>query len=351
MDEGQKKSKMPEILEGAEIADIVEIVESSGSDTDKCQKQSENTVNTQRPDSAEDSDSSGVEISPLDAAYERALDRMRESPFTKEYCLLGQVTDFGEDALLRPGKRTSIMVVYDQVLFISFPRDCHAAAVMEFGATFVSQTSNALQEIYHSSYTGVDLKVRNSRNCGAWFVKQPDFAVSIRAPSENSRFLLAAELGVHNEDMNMLLLEAEVLLNYYTTTLYVLLVNVGCDRAGIPQSIRYMLCRRLPNNRLLTYEQYVKKHVIQCVLEKKLGPRRVSENELVIMSRTEIAEHYDLEVVADETVTRDNIRDVIFHLDYTFINQYVVLAPEFIGNLTITIPSVISRRIMNATDQ
>ena len=82
--------------------------------------------------------------------------------------------------------------------------------------------------------------------------------------------LLATEVDVRHEDMNMLLLEGEVLLNYYTTTiLYVLLVDVVCDRAGILQSIQYMLCRPFPDNRLLIYEQYVKKHKIQCDLEKK----------------------------------------------------------------------------------
>ena len=351
MDEGQKKSKMPEILEGAEIADVVEIAENSESDTDKCQKKSENTVRTQSADSAEDSDVIDSAISPLDAAYERALDRMRGSPFTKEYCLLGNISDFGEEALLRPGKKTSIMVVYDQVFGISFPRDCHAAAVAQLTTTLTNQISNTMENYYFNSYVDVDSKVRNSRNCGAWFVKQSDFAVSIGATSENSRFLLATEVGVHNEDMNMLLLEAEVLLNYYTTTLYVLLVNVECIRAGVPQTIRYMLCRRLPNNRLLKYEQYVEKHQIKCEFEKKLGPRRVSEKELLVITREEIADNYDLEVVADETVTRDNIRDVVFHLDYDYINQYIPLPSEFVGNLTITIPSVISRRIMNATDE
>ena len=111
--------------------------------------------------------------------------------------------------------------------------------------------------------------MRNSRNCGAWFVKQPDCAISIRGLNENYRMLLATEVDVRHEDMNMLLLEGEVLLNYYTTILYVLLVDVVCDRAGIPQSIQYMFCRPFPDNRLLIYEQYVKKHKIQCDLEKK----------------------------------------------------------------------------------
>ena len=351
MDEGQQKSKMPGILDSAEIADVVETVESNEEkDANESQQKSEAIPVPQRLDASEvseDSENAEMELSTLDVAYQRAQDLVRTSPFTKEYCLLGNVSDFGENALIQQGKGTSIMVIYDQVYGVSFSGDSHGVAVLELGTTILAQMKSIFGNNYCCGSTGTDYKVRNSRNCGARFIKRPDCAISIRGLNGNYRILLATEVGVHHEDMNMLLLEGEVLLNYYTTILYVLLVDVVCDRAGVPQSVRYALCKRLPNNRLPTYEQHVKKRKIQCDLEKKLGPRRVSEKELLVMSQDEIAEHYDLIVVADETVTRGNMRDVVFHLDYNFINQHIPLSLEIAEDITITIPEYVSAFILD----
>ena len=55
------------------------------------------------------------------------------------------------------------------------------------------------------------------------------------------------------------------------------------------------------------------------------------------MSRTDIADNYDLEIVADKTVTLENIHDVVFYLDYNFINQHIPLLPEIAEDITIKI--------------
>ncbi len=61
---------------------------------------------------------------------------------------------------------------------------------------------------------------------------------------------------------------------------------------------------------------------------EKTWPKTVSEKELLVISREQINDNYESEVVRMKTVTRDNIK-MSFFIGICFINQYVLLPPEF----------------------
>ncbi len=120
-----------------------------------------------------------------------------------------------------------------------------------------------------------------------------------------------AQIGHNPEGIDMLLQEAEVLLDRRTSIEYVRPVNVVSRNQQV-NFIRFMLCRRRNPSAQSEDESSVPR-TRSC--SSKFSYRRCSEKSLEKMSTEEIEGTYDLEIMYDETVTRDTIRNITFRLE------------------------------------
>ena len=193
-----------------------------------------------------------------------------------------------------------------------------------------------------------DLPVINLNECHTKFAKVPDGGLALRGTS-SAYPSIVIEVGSTNDDMDMLLREAEIFLNQITTIEYVMLLNIEF-RDGRVDNLRFVLCRRLPTPILISaqrvfalelenraQQQGQQTENLGLVCKSNFGGKRKSESELRKMNAQEIDRTYQIQVINDFTVTRGTIRNLNFTFEDEPLVRGTALENQFNGTFTIVI--------------
>jgi hypothetical protein len=276
----------------------------------------------------------------LQEAFEQARLQATKNIDSKDPFDIGSVFDFPREEILQPPDGVRIFVSFNRVLAIVRPGPAHTVAVsLTNRAIQISLVEKfGFQNVY--PIYSPTIRCQNIKECHSWFSKKPDGGLFIGKIQHEPYYIalrnptIVVEVGHTYEGMDLLLREAEVLLNRRTSIEYVMLVNLVSRNQQV-NSVRFMLCRRRRNSSVQSEDESSVPVTRSC--SSKFSNRRCTEKSLERMSIEEIEGTYDLEIVQDETVTRDTIRNITFRLEVEPFTRNTQLEGSFEGEFEVVI--------------
>lgn len=286
--------------------------------------------------------------------WEKVQKIARKDPTRKGTVVSISLDKFDPEEILNPPDEVRLHIAYKNVLFKSYGNPPHDRGQGNTNICLANffQIRYGMENI--TPVTDASLAVRNVNECHTKFIKKPDGGVRINC-SNRVYPPVVVEVGSTNDDLDMLLREAEVYLNQYTEIEYVLLLNIEFSANQI-DNLRFVLCRRLPISQLQILqaefakdqEKFAKKlaklRIKQGTCESRLGGRRKSEDELKEMDAHQIQQVYQVEIINDYFVTRETIRDLAFLFEDEPIIRGTALENLFNGHFLVVITA---RRLLD----
>ena len=270
-------------------------------------------------------------------------ERQRESamscPNNDEPFAIGAVDDFKETELLEPPKHCSIFIAYNKVYSIKCPNPPHYTGEGVIADTIADALRRQCGDRKLVRALGpFDIAVTNFNECHKTFTRQPDRGIFLRQKNGMlfSEPAIAIEVAFSNEPLDLLLREGEVLLNQATTIQYALLVKIYANDERVTR-IRTILCARLSVEELKRAQKpFAATRKADC--SANFAGTRHTPWELERMSGSELEADYNVRILFDETVLRNNVHDIVLPFSGALLLQRASLADRFHDDFTVTIP-------------
>ena len=285
----------------------------------------------------------------LQEEYEKAEEAGRMDPTSKTPYVMGRIEDFRQEELENPPKGVKFFVEFGDVLAVSCGGETHSdtagAISSEIHIEFMGQYGR-FQANNGGSY---GVKVKNENSCHVHFTKEVDGSVYLGETNLVKNHQVVVEVGYRHENMDLLLREAEVLLNQHTSVEYTLLVNIISSATDVI-AFRFVLCRRVSRRILAKGQKYMEQFNNPCDPDK-FGHVRIRDNLLRDRDLTTInpVSEYNLIVVSDQTVERNEIRDVQLPFIHDIIVQGTTFQNDFHGSFLVTISHQVMYQLFHRT--
>ena len=256
-----------------------------------------------------------IKFRSLEESYLKALERSDYSTDNEPICI-GTISDFGEAQIQNLSKGERIFVAFERVYTIICGQVVHSIALNAISTALFLSAKISFPSFNVHTYHSRRIRVTNINEGGATFWKVPDGGIVFVNELHNCRrhSFVVVEVGYQNEGMDMLMREAEVFLNQKTLVQYVVLMNIVSVNHR-PQSIRIVVCRRIPRKELLaSQKKWEKVKPEDCKV--KILVRRMMELTLSAINFEENRHQYDVHVTYNRTFLREQVEDALFELDF-----------------------------------
>ena len=160
----------------------------------------------------------------------------------------GVVSDFDPEELMHPPRDCKIFISYGVVYSHSGCSPIHGSTSAKLMHMLLSVMENRYGRRNVMGNYGTGIPVVNLNECHATFGKIPDDTILIGSNGARSSERVVIEVAYRHENLDLLLREAEVLLNQYTRVNYALLVRIFYLEDML--NIRFFLYTRRSNEKL-----------------------------------------------------------------------------------------------------
>ena len=237
---------------------------------------------------------------------------------------IGEVSDFDPQELEYPPENCKIFISYGVVYSHSGCSPIHGGTLAELTSTLLFSMKNRYGWRNVTINHGTGLSIMNVNECHATFGKIPDDTILIGSNGARGSERVVVEVAYRHENLDLLLREAEVLLNQYTRVSYALLVGVFFLEDIL--CFRFFLCTRRNNKELEKLQnEFTKRRTWKCteysfgLTERdKFGPSRHSDSDSRSVSGRDLENYYQIIILHDQTVSHDNLQPVTL----TFLDEF-----------------------------
>ena len=174
---------------------------------------------------------------------QKVFELSRKYPTKKGTAFSIDLVKFDPKEILHPPEEVRFHVAYGKVLFRAFSNNPHARGHGCIRDCLFRGFEDHFGRRSTTIVPNLTLRVVNINEGRVVFGKECDGDISLRDSKYNYPTVVV-EIGATQDDMDLLLREAEVYLNQETDIQYVILLNIEFNQQRV-ESLRLLLCLRL----------------------------------------------------------------------------------------------------------